>query len=143
MKEKDGSVQIQLLEETMGTLIGEMLSMVVLDSGCTKTVCGETWLNCYLESLSDEDKKLLHVEDSNSVFKFGNSKLIKSNEEVTIPTVIVDQKVMLTTDVISNDLPLLLSKEAMKRANTQLDFVSDKINILGCDVQVIFSTSGH
>ena len=52
----------------METLIGETLSMVVLDSGCTKTVCGETWLNCYLEPLSDEDKKPLHVEDSNSVF---------------------------------------------------------------------------
>ena len=31
----------------------------------------------------------------------------------------------------------------MKRANTQIDFASDKINILGHDVQVIFSTSGH
>ena len=40
----------------METLIGEMLSMAVLDSGCTKTVCGETWLNCDLETLSDEDK---------------------------------------------------------------------------------------
>ena len=143
MKEKDGSAQIQLLEATMETLIGETLSMAVLDSGCTKTVCGETWLSRYLETLSDEDKKLLHVEDSNSVFKFGDSKLIKSNEKVTIPTVIADQKVMLTTDVISNDLPLLLSKEDMKRANTQIDFASDKINILGRDVQAIFSTSGH
>ena len=31
----------------------------------------------------------------------------------------------------------------MKRAKTQIDFASDKINILGRDVQVIFSTSGH
>ena len=46
MIEKDGSVQIQLLDETMETLIGETLSMVVLDSGCTKTVCGEAWFNC-------------------------------------------------------------------------------------------------
>ena len=81
MKEKDGSVQIQLLEETMETLVGETLSMAVLDSGCTKTVCGENWLNCYLETLSDEDKKLSHVEDSNSVFKFGDSKLINSNKK--------------------------------------------------------------
>ena len=100
-------------------------------------------LTVYLETLSDEDKKLLHVEDSNSVLKFGDSKLIKSNKKVTIPTVTADQKVMLTTDVISKDLPLLLSKEAMKRANTQIAFASDKINILGRDVQVIFSTSGH
>ena len=121
-----------------------MLSMAVfIDSVCTRTVCGETWLNIYLETLSDEDKKLLHVEDSNSVFKFGDSKLIKPNKKVTIPTVIADQKVMLTTDVISNDLFLLLSKEAMKKANTQIDFATDKINILSRDVQVIFSTSGH
>ena len=64
----------------MQTFIGETLSMAVMDSGCTKTVCGEVWLNCYLETRSDEDKKLLHVEDSNSVFKFGDSKLIKSNK---------------------------------------------------------------
>ena len=50
VKENDGGVQIQLLEETMETLIGEALSMAVLDSGCTKTVCGETWLKCYLET---------------------------------------------------------------------------------------------
>ena len=60
-----------------------------------------------------------------------------------LETVTVFSKVMLTTDVISNDLPLLLSKEAMKRANTQIEFASDKINILGRDLQVIFSTSGH
>ena len=81
VKEIDGGVQIQLLEETMETFIDETLSMAVLDSGCTKTVCGETWLNCYLKTLSDEDTKLLHVEDCNSVFKFGNSKLIKSNKK--------------------------------------------------------------
>ena len=33
VKEKDGGVQIQLIEETMETLIGETLSMAVLDSG--------------------------------------------------------------------------------------------------------------
>ena len=32
-----------------------------------------------LDALSDEDNKLLHVEDSNGVFKFGDSKSIKSN----------------------------------------------------------------
>ena len=50
---------------------------------------------------------------------------------------------MLTMDVISNDLPLLLSKEAVKKDSTQTDFASDKINIFGHDVLVIFCTSGH
>ena len=62
VKEKDCSVQIQLLEETMETRIGEMLSMAVEDSGCTKTVCRETWLNCYLETFSDEDQKFFMLK---------------------------------------------------------------------------------
>ena len=69
--------------------------------------------------------------------------MIKSNKKVAIQTVIADQKVMHTTDVISNDLPLLASKEAMRKANTKIDFASDKVNVLGRDVQVMFSTSGH
>ena len=67
MKEKDGGVQIQPLEETMETLLDKTLSWAVLDSGCTKTVCGETWLNCYLGTLSDEDKSfyMLKIVSSN------------------------------------------------------------------------------
>ena len=50
---------------------------------------------------------------------------------------------MFTTDVIRNGLFLLLDKEVMKKANRQIDFASDKINVLGRDFQVIFITSGH
>ena len=39
----------------MDTLIGETLSMTVLDSGCTKKVRSKTWLNYYLECLSSEE----------------------------------------------------------------------------------------
>ena len=40
-----GESQITLLEECMDTLIGETLSMAVIDSGCTKTVWpGMAWL---------------------------------------------------------------------------------------------------
>ena len=38
---------------------------------------------------------------------------------------------MLQTDVICNELPLLLSKDAMEKASTKIDFTNDKINILG------------
>ena len=45
---------ITLIGECMDTMIGETLSMAVLDSRCTKAVCIKTWLNCYLESLSSK-----------------------------------------------------------------------------------------
>ena len=48
-------INITLIGECMDTLKGETLNMAVLDSGCTKTICSKTWLNCYLESLSSEE----------------------------------------------------------------------------------------
>ena len=41
-------------------------NMTLLDSGCTKTVCGEMWLQHYLQSLSqDEYKQVVHFSYSN------------------------------------------------------------------------------
>ena len=44
---------------------------------------------------------------------------------------------------IDADLPLLLSKEAMKKADTKIDFQTDKVNILGKDMEIRFTLSGH
>ena len=116
------------LLEAMETLPGETFSMAVQKQFVAK------WLSCYLDTLSVEELKLIHVEDTDSVFKFGDGKLIYSKKRITFPTIIAGKDVFLRTDVVSNDLPLLLSKEAMKKANTQIDFASEKVNILGCDV---------
>ena len=45
IKEETNIIQIA---ECMDTLIGETLSVTVLDSGFTNTVFTKTWLNCYL-----------------------------------------------------------------------------------------------
>ena len=59
---------------------------------------------------------------SNAFFKFSNRKLIKSNKKIEIPVTIADTPVLLTTDMISSDIPQLQSTEAMKSANTVTDF---------------------
>ena len=66
-----------------------------------------------------------------------------SIEWITIPVVIAGQNVLLTTEVIENEIPLLLSKDTMKKANTYIDFANDKIIILNKEVPVKFTTSGH
>ena len=38
-------------------LLGETLGYAIVDSGCNRTVCGDLWLNTYLDSLSKEDRK--------------------------------------------------------------------------------------
>ena len=36
--------------------LGENLNLAVLDSGCTKTMCGEEWLNCYFDAFSRKSR---------------------------------------------------------------------------------------
>ena len=56
--------------DQMRVFVGETLSCAVLDSGCTQTVCGKTCLDCYTDSLMDEN--VIAEKPSTSAFKFGN-----------------------------------------------------------------------
>ena len=62
---------------------------------------------------------------------------------VKIPANIGDEDVTIETDVISNDVPLLLSKDAMKKATTVVDFQNDKVTMFGKDINLKFTSSGH
>ena len=42
-------------------ILGETLNLAVLDSGCTKTVCGKEWLKCYVHSPSEEKKHKFQI----------------------------------------------------------------------------------
>ena len=62
---------------------------------------------------------------------------------MTFPTKIGHKNIMIRTDVIDTDLPLLLSKSAMKKANRKFDFSNDTINMLDQKVNIVFTSSGH
>ena len=53
-----------------------------------------------------------------------------SNQLSMLPTFIANKSVLLTTKVIENAIPLLLSKDAMKKGKTYIDFSQDEIIIL-------------
>ena len=112
--------------------------MAILDSGCPKTVCGKVWLEVYVDSL--KEKLNVTQSDSNGIFKFGNGRSIKSNRKVEIPVIIEDIPVLLTTDVISFYIRLLLIKESMKRANTVIDFKNDYTELCGKKINLFFTS---
>ena len=88
-------VYVAFLDESMECLLGETLNKALLDCGCTKTVCGEVWLKCYLESLTEDELKRIYQEESCSRFKFGDNKLITANRRLIIPCIIANKQVML------------------------------------------------
>ena len=49
----------------------------------------------------------------------------------------------IKAEVVSKDIPLLLSKKAMKDFKVHIDFVNDKIEIFGSGLNITCRTSGH
>ena len=49
-------------------LIRETLNCALADSGCTENVCGESWLNNYIATLTKEDLAKVTEKESLSSF---------------------------------------------------------------------------
>ena len=80
--------------------------MAVLDSGCTKTVCGQGWLKCSTESLCNDDARKIQEFTSETEFKFGDGKGVASEKSVVIPCNIPGKNVSPKTDVIKSEIPV-------------------------------------
>ena len=127
----------------MTTLVRESLGMGILDSACTRTVTGETWLNVYLDTLSDSDRACVKWSKADTMFIFGDGIEVKSVKEIEFPVIIGKKRVRIKANVVKNEIPLLLSKASMKRAKLVLNFNNDTAEILGQNVKLHITSSGH
>ena len=97
----------------------------------------------YIDTLSTDDKQKVVGSKSDTKFKFGDGNTVQAIKEVKILAAIRNKEVDMHTDVINNELPLLLSKDAMKKADTTIGFTKDKINIFGQETDTKFTSGGH
>ena len=74
-------------------------------------------------------KKIVKIKGVRT-FKFGDGNKLNSLYKVILPCVIADIEVNIITHVVGSDIPLLLSKDAMKRAGTCLNFKDDTVMML-------------
>ena len=100
-------------------------------------------MNTYIERLDDQDKAKIVFRDSTNVYRFGDSKTIPATRKVDIPVVIGSKHFTLNTDVVPNDIPLLLSKKSIKTVNMTLDFKNDNATVFGEPEQLIVTNFGH
>lgn len=117
----------------------ECRNAAIIDTACTRTVCGEKWLKDYQNTIADEMKQFY----SHKPFKFGDGKVIYSMKRVTIPAVIGSTQCDIDTEVVCADIPLLLSKASLKKAGTILDLQNDKVTMFGQPIELQFTASGH
>ena len=130
-------------KNTLQELAWDAHNCAVLDSACCSTVCGSAWLENYLHSMSSSDRQRVTRLPGTKVFKFWGGEVMKSKEAVCIPAVMAGQQVRINTDVVDSDIPLLLSKDSMKKARVKLDLEHDAAEILDLHVPLNSTTSGH
>ena len=129
--------------EQLSSLVGETLGKAVVDTGSPHTVAGEIWFKSYVNSLSRRDRLSIHLSKSYKRFCFGGNKSYHSKYYTVIPIYIQKRKHYLGVDVISCNIPLLLSHSSLCRANGKIDIGSSTICILGVTVPLMISSSGH
>ena len=64
-------------------------------------------------------------------------------QNVDIPIRLRNKSVMLNTHVVASDIPLLLSRVSIKKADMTLDFKNNNAMIFGKLIQLIVTKSGH
>ena len=122
-------------------LVAETLGKGLLDSGCSKTVAGEVWLQEYLYTLPKGTNVI--EEKSNALFRFGDGSECRGLKCVTLPVTIGDYKCSLRVDIVPNDIPLLISKDTMKRLGMKIDFSDDSVTLHKKKIKLTCTKSGH
>lgn len=128
---------------TMDQFTRENFGLAVLDSGCNTTVCGQQWLDAYLSSLPEADLAKVTHKKSEMQFKFGDNPPSKSDVIYNFPGEICGKKVTIVAQVVTDQIPLLISKQTMKKASMIIDFTNDTVEAFGQKQKLIFTNSGH
>ena len=127
----------------MKVLTRESASQGVLDSGCTSIVAGDLWLKTYLDMLPENLLKEVRRLDSRKRFQFGGEYVLPSNGRFSIPAVIMGRKCTIRTDVVESDIPLLFSKQALKKMEANINYKTNEAEIFGKYTILNETSSGH
>ena len=142
-----GSEQVVLFtgfqRDSLREFTKDAQNCIVLDSACSSNVCGREWMDTYLETLSPNDRSKVVQVPGHKVFKFGGGERLTSQSSLTIPGQLAGKPVMINTDVVESDIPLLMSKDAMKRAKIKLNLENDTAEVFGVPVSLNLTSSGH
>ena len=77
------------------------------------------------------------------MFKFGSGNKLASVKRVMLPCIVASFCIDINADIVDADIPLLLSKSAMKKAKVNLNFDKDTIDILGKRIKLMTMSTGH
>ena len=66
-------------------LISETRNKALIDTGATSTVCGKIWLDGFIDSLTEMQKKKVQFVSDSKNFRFGDGKVIQATQLAKLP----------------------------------------------------------
>ena len=123
-------------------LLHESWNSAILDSGCSSNVCGKKWIDDIISKLNIEEHEVTRGS-SVKVFNFGGGEKLNSLGTVTFPCLLAGKNINITTDIVSSNLPLLLSIKTMKDFGMVWDFQKGSVNIFDREITLDVSSCGH
>ena len=129
--------------QQLSLLVGETLGYALVDTYCPHTVSGRTWFNTYINSLSRRDRQNIVTRSSNKKFCFEDGVIYQSLYCATIPIYIGHVRYNLNVDIVSNNVPLILSAKTLKRAKAKINSKTAEIRFLGIILPMLKTSTGH
>ena len=124
-------------------LVGEALGQAVVNTGCPHTVSGEMWLESHINTLSSKDRSSIRTRDSRYKFRFRDGTEYQSLYHAIIPIYIDNCRYELGVDIVGCEIPLLLSRDTLRRAKAKLDVEATTIYFMGVTVPLNISSTGY
>ena len=91
----------------------------------------------------DRKNKKRSTYPSNKSFKFGDGWKVQAFTWVVFPVLIAGKHCKISSAIVVNNIPLLLSKSSLKKCKTVFNMNDDKATILDKEVTLHQSTSGR
>lgn len=130
--------------EELSNFTAEAINAAALDTCCTTSVAGRNWLNIYLKSLPQDYKHLVEGPFAGEKwFQFGNQGVLKSTARYNLPAKLGSTPVTIKVEIIESDIPLLLSKESMKKAGMIIHLSEDTAVVFGQKLNLNTTSAGH
>lgn len=95
----------------MKDLVSKSWNAALIGSGAANIVAGESWYKSYIHNLDEDKQTQIASQKDTNMYWSGDGQLVPAISNVDIPIVLADQHILLNTDIVSSDIPLLLFRK--------------------------------
>ena len=117
--------------------------LMVLDTACQRTCCGQRWLRAYTAAL-DQVGLQPHATPFQDVFQFGTGKPVTAANRTYLPVGIGGTDLLVGTGALSVEIPLLASNSLLDHLGMVLNMPNNTVTFAALSTTVpLLRVGGH